>query len=169
MKTSAAGIELIKWYEGFREKAYQDVVGVWTIGYGSTGNHVYSGMVITPEQGEQLLQRDLVRFENWVNDHFPNLKQNEFDALVSLVFNVGSLDRQSGLYKALKEKDYPEIIKRWNMYTKAGGRELLGLVRRRLSETCMFVGYIDLKWKPASKLDLKEAKQEVQDIVKWLN
>lgn len=169
MKTSVAGIELIKWYEGFREKAYQDVVGVWTIGYGHTGADVYSGMVITPDQGEQLLQKDLVRFENWVLQHFPNLKQNEFDALVALVFNVGSLDRQSGLFKALKEMHYPEIIKRWNMYTKAGGRELLGLVRRRLSESCMFIGYIDLKWKPASKLELMDAKKEVQDIIKWLD
>jgi lysozyme len=168
MKTSVEGIELIKHFEGFREKAYQDVVGVWTIGYGHTGD-VYSGQKKTPEQGEQLLQKDLLRFENWVNERIPVLKQNEFDALVALVFNVGSLSRESGLFKALKEKDYTQIVLRWNMYTKAGGRELLGLVRRRLSETCMFTGYNELKWRPASKLPLMECKKEVQEIVKWLS
>jgi len=168
MKTSAEGIELIKHYEGFREKAYQDVVGVWTIGYGHTGD-VHPTDRVTPEQGEQLLAKDLQRFENWVNDRLPGLRQNEFDALVALVYNVGSLARESGLFKALRAKNYPEVVKRWNMYTKAGGRELLGLVRRRLSETCMFTGYTELKWRPASKLPILECKKEAREIEQWLS
>ncbi len=168
MKTSVQGIELIKHFEGFREKAYQDAVGVWTIGFGHTGN-VHPTDRVTPEEGEQLLAKDLQRFENFVDDNFQGLKQNEFDALVALVYNVGSISRASGLYKALREKDYPEIVQRWNMYTKAGGRELLGLVRRRLSETSMFTNYNELRWKPASKLSSLECKKAVQDIRQWLS
>ena len=168
MKTSVQGIELIKHFEGFREKAYQDAVGVWTIGFGHTGN-VHPTDRVTPEEGEQLLAKDLQRFENFVDDNFQGFKQNEFDALVALVYNVGSISRASGLYKALREKDYPEIVQRWNMYTKAGGRELLGLVRRRLSETSMFTNYNELRWKPASKLSLLECKKAVQDIRQWLS
>ena len=66
MQTSAAGVALIKQFEGCELTAYQDAVGVWTIGYGTTSG-VYEGQVISQVKAEELLRKDLVMFEKAVN------------------------------------------------------------------------------------------------------
>ena len=89
MKTSSKGIALITEFEGFREKAYQDVVGVWTIGYGFTLG-VRPGDAITKAQAKARLARELDGFEAAVTRACANEpNQNEFDALVCFAFNVG--------------------------------------------------------------------------------
>lgn len=90
MKISEQGLELLIGREGKRNDAYLDSVGVPTIGYGHTGSDVYMGLHWTDEQCKEALEADLVRFENAVNTVTCALLQNEFDALVSFAFNVGT-------------------------------------------------------------------------------
>ena len=95
MKTSKTGLDLIKTFEGCRLKAYKCPADVWTIGYGHTGSDVKQGMVITQAEADRLLQQDLERFEKNVmkfNNKY-HWTQNEFDALVSFAFNIGSIDQ----------------------------------------------------------------------------
>lgn len=141
MKISLNGLNLIKEFEGLELKAYKDSVGVVTIGYGSTGPHVSMGMTITKEQAEQLLKKDLERFEKGVPTLVKvPLNQNQFDALVSFSFNLGLGNlKSSTLLKKLNAKDYQgaanEIL-RWN---RAGGKVLNGLTRRRIAERDLFL------------------------------
>ena len=94
MKTSQNGIELIKQFEGCSLTAYKCAAGVWTIGYGHTAG-VKSGQAITPAQAEHFLKNDLVKFEKKVEkyDSAYHWNQNQFDALVSFAFNIGSIDQ----------------------------------------------------------------------------
>ena len=102
MKTSNNGIELIKRHEGLRLNAYKCTSGKLTIGYGHTKG-VKIGQTITKEEAERLLREDLIVAENEINRHNLNLNQNQFDALVSFVFNVGIGNFQtSTLLKKIK-------------------------------------------------------------------
>ena len=135
-KTNAAGVALIKRWEGLRLEAYRDAVGVLTIGYGHTQN-VTSGQKITEAQAEQLLKEDLTRFEKYVDRPEWNwLNDNQFSALVSLAFNVGSFG--TGLITALNNKDPQRVTERMALYNKAGGIYFQGLANRRQSEIELF-------------------------------
>jgi lysozyme len=141
MEISQEGLSLIKKFEGCELEAYKCAAGVWTIGYGST-NGVEESMKISQERADMLLLEDVEVFEEAVNKlvEVP-LEQNQFDALVSWTFNLGSTNlKNSTLLKVLNDKDYegvPAQIKRWN---KAGGKVLQGLVRRREAEALLFEG-----------------------------
>ena len=91
MKISNEGLSIIKHFEGMRLIAYRDAVNVLTIGYGHTGPDVTEGMKITEEQAEDLLRKDVERFEVGTEGLTApvTLTQNEFDALVSFSYNVG--------------------------------------------------------------------------------
>ncbi|UGA37973.1 lysozyme [Chromobacterium haemolyticum] len=143
MKTSAKGITLIQKSEGLRLKAYQDSVGVWTIGYGHTGPDVKPGMVITQAQADALLARDLERFEAGVARLVKvPLNQNQFDALVCFSFNLGlgALQGSTLLLRLLNAGDYAGAAAQFPRWNKAGGKELPGLTRRRAAEQAMFLG-----------------------------
>ena len=141
MNISQEGLSLIKKFEGCELEAYKCAANVWTIGYGSTKG-VKEGMEISQERAEMLLLEDVEVFEESVNKlvEVP-LEQNQFDALVSWTFNLGSTNlKNSTLLKVLNDKDYegvPAQIKRWN---KAGGKVLQGLIRRREAEALLFEG-----------------------------
>ena len=141
METSQEGLSLIKKFEGCELESYKCAAGVWTIGYGSTSG-VKEGMKISPERADMLLLEYVEVFEESINKlvEVP-LEQNQFDALVSWTFNLGSTNlKNSTLLKVLNDKDYegvPAQIKRWN---KAGGEVLQGLVRRREAEALLFEG-----------------------------
>lgn len=139
-KTSQAGVDLIKSFEGCRLTAYQDSVGVWTIGYGHTSG-VYSGMTITEAKAEEYLKGDLVTAENAVNGKVTySIKQNQFDALVSFTYNVGSGNfGSSTLLKKLNQGDITGAANEFDKWNKAGGQVLEGLVRRRAAEKAMFL------------------------------
>ncbi len=133
-----AGLALIKSFEGLRLEAYLCPAGVWTIGYGSTGDHVYSGQVITEKEAEELLRKDLWRFEDCVSCSVTvPLTDNEYAALVSFSFNVGcGAFKDSTLLRRLnagepKPRVFSEELLKWN---KANGQELEGLTRRRQAE-----------------------------------
>tara|TARA_Y100001963_G_scaffold151985_1_gene235884 strand:+ start:8 stop:508 length:501 start_codon:yes stop_codon:yes gene_type:complete len=141
MKISQEGLSLIKKFEGCELKAYRCAANVLTIGYGSTKN-VKEGDTITQEEADKLLLHEMKEYEGYINDMVKSdLKQNEFDALVSWVFNLGPSNLSSStLLQKLNNKDWDDIpnqIKRWN---KAGGEVLQGLVRRREAEALLFEG-----------------------------
>ena len=141
MKISQEGLALIKKFEGCELEAYKCAAGVWTIGYGSTKG-VKEGDTMTQEDADNLLLHEMEEYEGYVNDLVKvDLKQNQFDALVSWVFNLGPANlKASTLLKVLNAKDYegvPAQIKRWN---KAGGKVLQGLIRRREAESLLFEG-----------------------------
>lgn len=140
MNTSQAGIDAIKDYEGVRLKAYDDGVGVWTIGVGHTKG-VRRGDVITMDQVDEFLRADLEDAEQTVNDRVTvPLTQSQFDALVSFVFNVGSgAFSSSTLLKKLNAGDYDGAADEFLRWNKAGGRVLVGLTKRRISERMMFL------------------------------
>ena len=139
MKTSNKGIDLIKKYEGLRLNAYLDAVGVWTIGYGHTLN-VKSTDVITKEQAECFLRQDVEFAEKEVNRHNLNINQNQFDALVSFVFNLGAgnFARSTLLRKIKSNPTDPTIRKEFERWIYAGGKILNGLVRRRKEEADLY-------------------------------
>lgn len=145
------GLSLIKHWEGLKLKAYQDVVGVWTIGYGHTKD-VYEGQVITEAEAERLLLEDVEWAENAVNRYLgqANLSQNQFDALVSLVFNLGAhaiFTKQYGngylqgstLYNLILLGRIDEASKRFTDFTTAGGQFIQGLYNRRVQEASLFL------------------------------
>tara|TARA_R100000664_G_scaffold22707_2_gene32204 strand:+ start:187 stop:639 length:453 start_codon:yes stop_codon:yes gene_type:complete len=141
MKISEEGISLIKSYEGCELKAYQDSVGVWTIGYGHIKD-VKEGDQINQDEAEHLLKEEMPEYEGYINDMVKvPLQQNQFDALCSWVFNLGPKNlSESTLLRVLNDQKYnevPEQIKRWN---KAGGVILGGLVKRREAEANLFEG-----------------------------
>ena len=141
MNISQEGLALIKKFEGCELDAYKCAAGVWTIGYGSTKG-VKEGDTISQEDADKLLTHEMEEYEGYINDLVEvNLEQNQFDALVSWVFNLGPANlKASTLLKVLNAKDYegvPAQIKRWN---KAGGKVLQGLIRRREAESLLFEG-----------------------------
>jgi lysozyme len=142
--TSPRGIDLIKQFEGLRLTAYQDMVGVWTIGYGHTGPDVKPGLTITQQRAEQLLINDLVQFERGVNDLVTvQINQNQFDALVSFTYNlgVGSLQK-STLLRLLNAGSYQPAADEFPRWNRAGGNVVAGLARRRYAERQLFLTLI---------------------------
>jgi lysozyme len=144
MRTSENGIALIKRWEGLELESYQDIVGVWTIGYGHTET-AGPNQKISEREAEELLKRDLEPRERAVGDltSVP-LNQNEFDALVSFVYNVGvNAYRNSTARKRLNRGDRVGAAEALTWFNKAtiGGvlREVNGLKRRRASEQALFL------------------------------
>lgn len=136
MRTSQNGINLIKQFEGCRLKAYQCAAGVWTIGYGHTAG-VKVGQTITQIQAESFLKDDLLKYEQKVmkyNDKY-RWNQNEFDALVSFAYNIGSIDQLT----AGGTRSRATIASKFTAYNKAGGKVLDGLTKRREVEKALFL------------------------------
>ena len=140
---SDKGIYAIKKFEGCELIAYQDAVGVWTIGYGHTKG-VSEGDIISSAQAEALLLKELKEYENYVHElvEVP-LHQYQFDALVSWTYNLGPTNlKSSTMLKVLNEGKYNEVpdqMRRWN---RAGGKVLEGLVKRRDYDARLFAGEI---------------------------
>lgn len=144
MKVSSNGLALIKQFEGFRAQAYICPAGVLTIGYGSTGKHVKRGQVITEAEATALLIKDAARFERAVHALGLKLTQNQFDALVSLAFNIGTGNfASSTLVKRLKAGDMAGAAAQFAVWNKARVKGVLialpGLTRRRTAEAALFV------------------------------
>lgn len=149
MNISAAGINLIKEYEGVRLKSYKCPAGVWTVGVGHTSAagapEVKPGMTITETEALKILRNDLKKFEASIDSmvRVP-LKQNQYDALCSFIFNVGAgAFQKSTLLRKLNAGDYAAVPQELMKWTKAGGKELPGLVRRRRAEAAMWRGVSD--------------------------
>lgn len=141
MKISQKGIDLIKSFEGCYLTAYKCPAGVWTIGFGTTGKvdgkSIASGMKITKEKAEQLLKKDLEKFEKDIlkYDSKYHWTQGQFDAMVSFAYNVGSIHQLT----ANGTRSIEQIAEKILAYNKAAGKVLNGLVRRRKAEQELFL------------------------------
>jgi lysozyme len=141
MNISESGLALIKEHEGLRLDSYQDVVGVWTVGYGHTGAEVHEGLHITQDAANVLLLGDVETAEKCIQNCVAvTLTQSQFDALCSFVFNLGCTAlRNSTLLRKLNAGDdvgAAEEFLRWN---HAGGKIMAGLTKRRAEEMEMFL------------------------------
>lgn len=146
MKTSQAGIDLIHSFESLRLKAYPDPGSKdgnpVTIGWGSTGPDIKLGMTWTKEQADARFAKDLARFEIGVSKSVSvDLKQHQFDALVSFAYNVGLANfLSSTLLKMLNEGYYSNAALQFGKWIFNDGKVMKGLVRRREAERKLFSG-----------------------------
>lgn len=146
MKVTEEGLALIRQFEGFRSAAYRDAVGVWTIGYGHTSMaglpEVTPGLRISREQGAEILARDVAVFADGVAAAVQTkVNDAQFSALVSFAYNVGLGNfRKSSVLRAVNAGDFAAVPRRLNLWVKAGGRTLPGLVKRRAAEGVLFAG-----------------------------
>lgn len=135
------GFKLLTIFEGCELNAYDDGVGVWTIGYGHTQG-IHQGMTIIQAQAEQFLQEDLEIFESYVEDAVQvDINEDQFSALVCFCFNVGPGSEGFGgstLLRKLNAGDYQGAAQQFPAWNKGGGEPLLGLTRRRLAEQALF-------------------------------
>lgn len=138
MKISEAGIKLICKWEEFRDYAYVCPAGLWTIGYGHT-DRVKPTDKIDLAQGEAYLRQDLEIVERCLNSLKLELNQNQYDALCSLIFNIGTGNfLRSTLLKYLKAKQYDKASAEFLKWRKANGKVLKGLEARRKDEQELF-------------------------------
>ena len=140
MNISETGIDLIKGFEGFSAKPYLDIAGVPTIAYGHTAGVTMRHPPITQAEGEKMLLQDLKWAEAAV-DYYVTvpLTQNQFDALVSFVFNLGATAfRRSTLLKKINAGKHDEVPEQLQKWVNAGGKPSKGLMARRLKESALY-------------------------------
>lgn len=166
MKASQNGINLIKKLEGLKLKAYQCSAGIWTIGYGHTSG-VKSTDVITEAQAESYLKTDLEKFEAHVEKYNSKYcwNQNEFDALVSFAYNIGSIDQLT----ANGTRERSTIAEKMLLYNKAGGKELDGLTKRRQAEQELFLTKVTSVQQYVSTNKSTDGSGIIKTVQQWLN
>jgi GH24 family phage-related lysozyme (muramidase) len=142
-KTAQKGLNIIKHFEGLELTAYLCPANVWTIGYGHTKT-AKKGMKIDLATAETLLVNDLAEFEASIKKLVKvPLNQNQFDALVAFVYNLGSgAFSKSTLLKLINENKMQEAAEQFLRWNKAAGKVLAGLTRRREAERLLFLGKI---------------------------
>ncbi len=147
-----AGIELIKKYEGLRLISYQDVIGIWTCGYGRTKN-IQEGDSCTLAQATAWLLEDIEDAENIINEVVTvQLNENQRAALTSFVFNVGGGKEgvkdgfvhlksggQSHLLQYVNMGAFGKASEQFSKWNKAGGFPVVGLTKRRMEEAALFM------------------------------
>lgn len=142
--SAESAMDFIEAWEGCKLVAYKCPAGIWTIGVGHTGPDVHEGDEITYAQSRELLRKDIEAVVKalapFVNVH---VTEGQYVALVSLAFNVGAsyvVHNCPRLMRALNAGDVEQTAHQFLDITKAGGKELPGLVRRRKSEAKLFLG-----------------------------
>lgn len=145
-----AGMNLIKQWEGCKLKAYKDVAGVWTVGYGLTSRagfiEVGPDTVLTQDEADWYLEQVVDKFASDIRPMIAGqINENQFAAFVSLAYNigVGAFKRSSALkhFNAGRIELVPDAMRMWK---KAGGKTVQGLINRREAEVALFL-------KPVSK------------------
>lgn len=136
-----AALDIVAKFEGCELTAYRDIVGVLTIGYGSTGPHVKPGMKITKSEARNLLRADMKIAAQRVNAKIPgvvnDLTDNQYAALLSFVFNLGSgnpAKPEWTIWKRLRARQFEQIPLEFMKFVNAGGKKVKGLVNRRTAE-----------------------------------
>jgi lysozyme len=137
---SDTGLALTKSFEGLHLEAYRDCGGVWTIGFGHTGNDVSEGEVICESEAEALLLADLEEAVACVNGAVQgSISQGQFDAMVDFCFNAGRGNfAQSTLLRKVNSGDFAGAVAQFALWVHAGGEVIPGLVRRREAEAELF-------------------------------
>lgn len=175
-KVNEEGLDLIKQWEGLRLKAYPDVCGKLTIGYGHTndsGNdpRVHKGLTITKQQADSILRRDLRACEAYVEKMVKvPLTDPQFAALVSFCYNVGSSNlKQSTLLRKLNLGQYEAVPRELLKWNRSGGKIVDGLTNRRAAETGLWVkgSYVASSYYPLDKkhIDLSFYKEVATPVV----
>lgn len=152
MKPSENAYQIIKDWEKYSPRPIKAIPQepYYTIGYGHYGSDVKKNMYVTPEQALQLMKEDVDTYSERLARSCPNLNQRQYDALISLIYNIGWMAfRYSMTYHKAKEvegvKGSLECARRIVLWVRAGGRVLLGLQRRRVYEANYFLGYEHFK------------------------
>lgn len=146
MNVSEDGIRAMQHHEGFSLKAYPDPAtggDPWTIGYGHTGSEVRKGVVWTKQECDEVFAQDLQKFAIGVSRSIGEsiTTQDQFDAMVSLAYNVGLANfRSSTLLKKHKASDYAGAEAQFARWNKAAGKVMKGLTTRRAAEAKMYRG-----------------------------
>lgn len=140
MKTSQNGVNFIASFEGCELTAYRCPANVLTIGYGHTGADVHEGQIITKQKALELLANDLAGVEARINGLDLKLNQNQFDALVSFAYNCGfgNLKKSTLLEFVKANPNNTNIVTEFMKWTRANGKVLPGLVRRRHDEAALY-------------------------------
>lgn len=139
------GMKLLEQFEGLRLEAYLDSAGIYTIGFGTIkypdGSKVKKGDKITKDQAKEYKLHDLKEFESTVNTSVKvPLTQNQYDALVSLSYNIGSgAFKNSTLLKKLNASDYKGAAEQFLVWNKVNSKKVQGLVNRREAERNLFL------------------------------
>ncbi|HHX3382657.1 TPA: lysozyme [Salmonella enterica] len=148
MNISYAGINLIKKFEGFRSEAYQDTDKYWSIGYGHhdewNGKKIIQGMRITEMEATVILLKDIQKVEIVLNSTiFVELSQNQFDALCSLVFNIGTgAFKRSNMLLLLNNKEFDSVASEFLHWSRVGTIKDC-LLNRRKSESNLFTSSLN--------------------------
>ena len=147
MQYSKNGLHLTEQFEGVRLTSYPDPAtggDPWTIGYGHTGSDVHPNMTITQQQAEELLMKDVQKASQAVNSKVhTDITQDEFDALVDFVFNVGAGNfAGSTLLKKINEGDMEGAAHEFEKWDMAAGKHMAGLLKRRQAEENLFNGLV---------------------------
>ena len=134
-------LEIIKKYEGFSSQAYKCPAGVWTVGWGHTGRDINKDTILTREEAELMLKKDVANLQEqilFLLDGKPSM--NELDALTSLCYNIGlGAFKKSRLLKRINLKENGELIsKEWIEFNKVNSKVVKGLLRRRAEEICLY-------------------------------
>jgi len=138
---NSAALNMIKSFEGLRLTSYQDIVGVWTIGWGCTGPNVGPNMTITEDEAEQMLAGALASHQTAVESYLiVDVNDNQFGALVSFDYNLGDSSlHTSTLLKLLNEGNSTAAAEEFLKWDHAGGQIIPGLLRRRQAERALFL------------------------------
>jgi lysozyme len=143
MNISENGINLIKKWEGFKSKAYQDSVGIWTVGYGSTGANIGPNSKITESEAIDMLKIHIQGVETAIRSRVKvTITQNQFDALCSFLYNIGTgkfNENSCTLLRLLNQGNYRGAAEEFPKWNRAGGKILQGLTNRRLDERELFL------------------------------
>lgn len=141
-------VEFVAKHEGLRLKAYQDVAGVWTIGYGHTGPEVREGQMINQATARKLLKNDLAiaagRIQKRIGAVVHDLTENQYAALLSFTFNLGDGKNPPGhrnewtIWKRLRARQFDQIPVEMAKFVNAGGKKVQGLVTRRAAEQVLW-------------------------------
>lgn len=146
MSVNKATLDLIKQYEGCKLTAYQDIVGIWTIGYGTTaaadlGIIPSRGLTITQERAEDLLRQGVDKFAATVDAMVTTkVNQNQRGAIICLSYNIGpNAFAKSTVLRELNAGNFDKAAAAFRMWNKAGGEVIKGLVNRREAEIKLFL------------------------------
>ncbi len=165
MKITEEGLALIREAEGFRGTAYGDATGIWTIGFGHTAMAgapvVTTGLQITRDEAEKILARDVEQFSRGVTRELVQpVNDDQFSALVSFAYNVGLENfRKSSVLKAVNTQDFDAVPRRLQLWVKAGGKVLPGLINRRAAEATLFMKHEGPVQGPVTPVGGKPAHQ----------
>jgi lysozyme len=158
-RISENGLSIVKKWEGFSAKAYKDLVGVWTIGYGNTDpRHAFEGNVISRDFAEQLLIQHIAQDEIACRQLIKvPLSQPQWDAVVSLCYNIGTgAFARSTLLRKMNQSDFTGAYSEFPRWNRAGGKVVQGLVNRRKAEAELFL--TGTTYTKDEKFDAEESK-----------